>query len=141
MDETGAELPQQVPGNTEVIQEVNTKVKPEGRLLDFFKRRVFGRGESEAPAPQPKTEAQLLTERGNHQAHLDSINAWNKQETPHPADQVVKNEIGSKIEAIDTELRKIQEAKLPTPPTTVETPTTAVPEAPQEQPSEEAKAA
>ncbi|MEK7160107.1 MAG: hypothetical protein AAB702_01340 [Patescibacteria group bacterium] len=135
MDETGAELP----------QVNNTQEKPQSKLGKFFAdlRRPFGGGKKpEASAPQPKTEEQLLTERGNHQAHLDSINAWNKQETPHPADKVVKDEINSKIEGIDAELRKIQEAKLPTPPTIAEIPVktpiaeqpTAIPVAPSEKP-------
>lgn len=109
-------------------------------FAEFFKDK-----KTETPVPlQPKTEEQLLTERGNHQAHLDSVNAWSN-ESPHPADQGVINETTSKIETIDAELRRIQEAKLPTPPsTTPETQPiqpTAAPEVPQEQPVEQPKAA
>lgn len=111
MDEAGKELPQQTPA-----AEVGP-VRQDPSILSRI-RRIFGGEKVSTPAqPQVKTEAQLLAERGEHQAHLDSVAAWSK-ESPHPADQQVINETSAKIAEIDAELRRIQEAKLPTPPTT-----------------------
>lgn len=130
MDEAGKELPQQAPVNTEV-----SPVKQEAGILSRI-RRIFGseKENTTPPQSQPKTEAQLLAERGEHQAHLDSVAAWN-QESPHPADKKIISETSAKIEGIDAELRKIQEAKLPTPPTTTpETPPPSITQIPVAQP-------